>query len=136
MPTSHEKSEGEELRNLHRITEQCWARIRTWVIWFWASLVAQTVKNLPAMWKTGLRSLCREDPLEKGIATHPSILAWRIPWTRRLTGYSPRGHKSQTWASDQHFYPYLYIDFSLGEIKCHQKCHLNCSLFNIPISRM
>ena len=47
----------------------------------WASLEAQFVKNLPAMWETWVRSLGWEDPLEKGKATHCSILAWRIPWT-------------------------------------------------------
>ena len=47
----------------------------------WASLVAQLVKNLPAMWETWVRSLGWGDPLEKGKATHSSILAWRIPWT-------------------------------------------------------
>ena len=47
----------------------------------WASLVAQLVKNLPAMWETCVRSLGQEDPLEKEKATHSSILAWRIPWT-------------------------------------------------------
>ena len=47
----------------------------------WASLVAQLVKNPPAMWKTRVQSLIWEDPLEKGKATHSSILAWRIPWT-------------------------------------------------------
>ena len=47
----------------------------------WASLVAQLVKNPPAMWETWFRSLGWEDPLEKGKATHSSILAWRIPWT-------------------------------------------------------
>ena len=47
----------------------------------WASLVAQLVKNLPAMWETWVRSLDWEDALEKGKATHSSILAWRIPWT-------------------------------------------------------
>ena len=47
----------------------------------WASLVAQLVKNPPAMRETWVRSLGREDPLEQGKATHPSILAWRIPWT-------------------------------------------------------
>ena len=47
----------------------------------WASLVVQLVKNSPAMWETWLRSLGWEDPLEKGKATHCSILAWRIPWT-------------------------------------------------------
>ena len=45
------------------------------------SLVAHMVKNLPAMWKTRVRSLGREDPLEEGMANHSSILAWRIPWT-------------------------------------------------------
>ena len=45
-----------------------------------ASLVAQRVKNLPAMQKTWVQSLGWEDPLEKGKATHSSILAWRIPW--------------------------------------------------------
>ena len=47
----------------------------------WASLVAQLVKNLPAVRGTWVQSLGWEDPLEKGMATHSSILAWRIPWT-------------------------------------------------------
>ena len=47
----------------------------------WVSLVAQLVKNLHAMWETWVLSLGWEDPLEKGKATHSSILAWRIPWT-------------------------------------------------------
>ena len=46
-----------------------------------ASVVAQMVKNLPAMQDTWVQSLDWEDPLEKGMATHPSILAWEIPWT-------------------------------------------------------
>ena len=45
------------------------------------SLVAQTVKYLPTMWETGVQSLGQEDLLEKEIATHCSILAWKIPWT-------------------------------------------------------
>ena len=49
-----------------------------------APLVAQMVENLPAMRKTQVRSLGWEDPLEKGLATHSSILAWRIPWTEEL----------------------------------------------------
>ena len=49
-----------------------------------ASLVAQMVKNLPAMQKTWIRSLGQEDPLEKGMATHSSILTWKIPWTEEL----------------------------------------------------
>ena len=47
----------------------------------WASLVAQLAKNLPAMRETWVRSLAWDDPLEKGKATHFSILAWGIPWT-------------------------------------------------------
>ena len=46
-----------------------------------ASLIAQVVKNLPAMQETGVRFLGQEDPLEEEMATHSSILAWRIPWT-------------------------------------------------------
>ena len=49
----------------------------------WASLVAQLVKNLPAVWETWVRFLGWKDPLEKGKATHSSILASRTPWTRR-----------------------------------------------------
>ena len=45
-----------------------------------ASLVARRVKNLPAMQETGVQSLGQEDPLEEGMATHSSILSWRIPW--------------------------------------------------------
>ena len=47
----------------------------------WTSLVAQLVKNPTAMWETWVQSLDWEDTLEKGTATHSSILAWRIPWT-------------------------------------------------------
>ena len=52
----------------------------------WAFLVAQLVKNPPAMWETWVWSLGWEDPLEKGKATHSSILAWRIPWTVQFVG--------------------------------------------------
>ena len=48
--------------------------------------MAQMVKNLPAMQETGIRSLGQEDPLEKGMATHSSILVWRIPWTEEPGG--------------------------------------------------
>ena len=58
-----------------------------------ASLVAQMVKNLPAMPETCVQPLGQEDPLEKGMATHSTIFAWRIPWTESLESYSPRGHK-------------------------------------------
>ena len=61
---------------------------------FGASLVAQMVKNPPAMLETWVRSLGQEDPLEEGMATHSSILAWRIPMDRgawRATVHG--GHK-------------------------------------------
>ena len=61
----------------------------------WASLVAQLVKNLPAVRETWVRSLGWEVPLEKGKATHSSILAWRIPWTIQS--------QSQSRLSDFHF---------------------------------
>ena len=52
----------------------------------WASLVAQLVKNPPTVWETWVRSLGWEDPLEKGKATHSSILVWRIPRTVESMG--------------------------------------------------
>ena len=58
---------------------------------FCASLVTQTVKNLPAMQETQVQSLGREDTLEKGMATHSSILAWRIPWTEEPGGLQSTG---------------------------------------------
>ena len=57
----------------------------------WASLVAQTVKNVPAMQETQVQSLGQEDPLEKGTATHSSILAWRIPRTEEPGGLQSLG---------------------------------------------
>ena len=59
--------------------------------WWWSSLVAQLVKNPPAMKETWVWSLGWEDPLEKGTATHSSIFAWRTPWTEEPG--SPWGHK-------------------------------------------
>ena len=55
--------------------------------------MAQMVKRLPAMWRTGIRSLGWKDPLEKEMATHSSILAWKIPWMKETGGlHSPWGH--------------------------------------------
>ena len=62
----------------------------------WASLVAQLVKNPPAMWETWVWSLDGEEPLEKEKATHSSILAWRIPWTVQSMGSQEVGHD---WAT-------------------------------------
>ena len=62
-----------------------------------ASLVAQTVKHLPAMWETQVQSLGQEDPLEKEMEIHSSTLAWKIPWTEepdrlQSTGLQRVGH--------------------------------------------
>ena len=67
----------------------------------WASLVAQRLKRLPPMQETRVRSLGWEDPLEKEMVTHSSILAWRIPWTEesgglQFTGSQRVGHYSAT----------------------------------------
>ena len=56
-----------------------------------ASLVVQRLKHLPAMWETWFRSLGREDPLENEMATHSSILDWRIPWTEEPGGLQSTG---------------------------------------------
>ena len=72
--------------------------------WFYnvvlASLVAQMVKYLPAMLEIWVESPGQEDSLEKEMAIHSSILAWRIHRGRSLAGYSPLGHKVSTWLSD------------------------------------
>ena len=57
--------------------------------------MAQTVKNPAAMQETWVQSLGREDPLEKGMATHSSILAWRIPWTEEPGGLQSMGLQSR-----------------------------------------
>ena len=59
------------------------------------------VKNLPSMQETWVRSLNWEDPMEKGMTTHPSFLAWRIPWMRILEGYSLRCCKESAQLSDR-----------------------------------
>ena len=64
------------------------------------------------MWETQVRSLGQEDPLEKEMATHSSVLAWRIPWMEEPAGLQSTGSKSQTWLSDfaqydQHNYDIL-----------------------------
>ena len=69
-------------------------KIRTHRVDSWASLVAQMVKNLPAMQETWVQSLGLEDPLERRMATHSCILAWRIPWTEEPGGLLCMGLQS------------------------------------------
>ena len=71
-----------DIENSITFTPEFWSTI--WVLC--ASLVAQMVKNLPTLQETWVQSLGWEDPLEKGMPTHSSILAWRIPWTEEPGG--------------------------------------------------
>ena len=73
----------------------------TAVCYTWASLVAQRVKHLPAVQETRVRSLGWEDLLEKEMATHSSILAWRIPWTEEPGGLQSMGWQrvGHNWAT-------------------------------------
>ena len=66
--------------------------------------MAQRLKRLPAMQETWVRSLGWEDPLEKEMVTHSSILAWRIPWAEEPVGLQSTGSQSQTRLSDFTFF--------------------------------
>ena len=73
----------------------------------WASLVAQIVKCLPAMWESRIQSLGQEDSLQKEMATHSSILAWKIAWTEEPGGlHSPWGHNELDRTERLHFTMY------------------------------
>ena len=80
--------------------QSCISHIQwTWDIYLispipsWSFLVAQSVKNPPAMQETQIQSLCQEDPLGEKMATYSSILAWRIPWREEPGRLQSRGHK-------------------------------------------
>ena len=90
------------------------------------SLVVQRLKRLPAMWETRVRSLRREDPLEKEMATHSSILAWRIPWTEELGGLQSTGRKESDTTERLHFH------FSLSCIGEGNGNPLQCSCLENP----
>ena len=76
--------------------------------------MSPTVKNLPAMQETQVPSVGQEDPLEKGMAIHASVLAWRIPWPKSLVGCSPWGHKESDMTGRLDTTPYT---LSLGEVE-------------------
>ena len=99
----------------------------------WVSLVAQTVKNLPAMQEIWVRSLGQEGPLEKGMATHSSILAWKSHGQRSLVGYSPWVCKESNmtkwliqimnmcvnvvWQNNAHFLFWVYVEWECWGIE-------------------
>ena len=102
-----------------------------------ASLMAQTVKNLPAMRETWVRSLGQEDPLEKGMATLSSILAWEIPWTEEPGGLQSKGsQKSWTQLSDEHLALVFKINRTLGLLLQHFSADISfsraLSTFSLP----
>ena len=73
--------------------------------------MVQRFKYLPAVWETWVRSLGREDPLEKEMATHSSILAWRIPWTEELGGLQSMGYKELDTTERLHFTSLHFTSF-------------------------
>ena len=85
---------------------------------FFSLLIAQLVKNPPAMQETPVRFLGWEDPLEKGKATHSSILAWRIPWTVQSTGSQRVGHN---WAIKKKKIEFLFKNYKGGSDHCNLK---------------
>ena len=89
----------------------------------WPSLVAQMVKNLPAVQETQVRFLRWKDPLEKGMATHSSILAWRIPWTEQPDGLWSMGYKESdmTEGLRQDILTWLYQQRPFFQIRPHSQ---------------
>ena len=74
--------------------------------------MVQRLKHLPAMWETWVRFLGREDPLEKEMATHSSILAWRISWTEELGGLQSTGRKESDMTERYlNIFTSIYIHF-------------------------
>ena len=92
----------------------CLGNYSNWNPLKWVSfLVAQTVKNLPAMWETQVWSLDQEDPLEKEMTTDSSILAWRILWTEVPSGLQSIGSQRvrQDWTTDAFFLKWIILFF-------------------------
>ena len=81
----------------------------------WTSLVVQTVKNLPAMQETWVQSLGLEDPLEKRMVTHSSILAWQSSGKRGLMGYSPWGYRESYTKRLKHTNIPYWVNISGGQ---------------------
>ena len=97
----------------------------------WAFLVAHMVKNLPAMQKTQVQSLGQEDPLEQGITTHSSILAWRIPWTEEPGGLQSWGQQRDM---TEQLSTFTFISFNWST--CPSCPSLNLADLPMPTSRL
>ena len=103
----------------------------------WASLVAQMIKNLPAMGETQVQSLDLEHPPEKEMATNSSILVWEIPWTEK--GYCPSGYKEFDTAEQMHVQVHTHTHTQMY-VHTHTLLHTQSknsatyrSLFHIPL---
>ena len=108
-------------------------------IQIWASLVTQLVKNLPAMQEIQVWSLSRDDPLEEGMATHSSSLAWRVPWTEEPGGLqSLRSHRVRHDWSDSATAanPHWHHDRSKSTVNLgvHSWCSVFCAKWHVSIT--
>jgi len=93
------------------------SQTKTTIKWYclWASLVAHSVKNLPEVQETRVQSLGWEDPLEKEMATHSNILAWKISWPEEPGGLQSMG--SQRVAHDWETNTYLYVEYKCNYLQ-------------------
>ena len=100
---------------------------------FWTSLVAQMVKNLPAVWETWVQSLGWEDPLEKRMTTHSNIFAWRIPWPEEPGGLQSTVSQrvGRDWATEQQQQSHPWV---ASVVPCWRPTHLPRSHSNITSS--
>jgi len=96
----------------------------------WVSLVAKMVKNLPVMQETKVRFPGQEDPLEKRMATHSSILAWRIPWTEEPGGLQSMGWKRVRHNRATHTHTHTHTQYTARTVNAH--CHYH----NMPSIRI
>ena len=101
----------------------------------WDSLVAQTIRSLPAMRETWARSLGQKDPLEKEMAIHSSILAWRIPWMEEPGGLQSMGSQSRTRLSNVFiFYVHTYVSKIQQQQMKNNRCWQEYGKTKTPIS--
>ena len=106
----------------------------------WASLIVQLVKNLPAMQETRVRFLGQEDPLEKEMATHFSILAWEIPWTEKPGGLQSMGlHRVRgNWVTKQKQYEnalfFIHVFFPLINLLIFVSSFIVIVVYNVSKS--
>ena len=114
------------------------ARILEWVAMpsSRASLVAQSVKNLPAMQETWVRFLGWEDPLEKKTAIHSSIRTWKIPWTKEPGGLQSMGSQESdtTWQLNHHHHHHLQGIFLSQGSNPHLLCLLHWQSGSLPLA--